>query len=119
MIALLLAAQLSAIVAASPQLPLVQRPRNFVEAPVICRNEGAMQTSYTSPALLMRPQDWAQARPRRLGDLPKANKEIAVLRTIGGCAVPVGVAYQIEGDGRFADDASRQLTREDAPSNRR
>ena len=36
------------------------------------------QTSY-APALLMRPEDWAAARPRKLGDLPEAKHEYAVL----------------------------------------
>jgi hypothetical protein len=43
----------------------------------------------------------------KLGDLPKANKEIAVARTVDGCAVPVGIAYQVEGDGRFAGGGGR------------
>lgn len=104
MIAMLLAAQIAATAVASPQIPLVQRHRSFVEAPAICHNEGAMQTSYATPALLLRPQDRADARPRRLTDLPKANREDAVLRMIGGCTVPVAVAYQVEGDGHFAAD---------------
>ena len=52
--------------------------------------------------MLLRPQDRRDARARKLADLPKADKEIAVARTIGGCAVPVGVRYSVEGDGRFA-----------------
>ncbi|MDB5446900.1 MAG: hypothetical protein JWQ97_2217, partial [Phenylobacterium sp.] len=41
-------------------------------------------------------------RPRKLGDLPKANLEIAVDRRVGGCPAPVIVRYDVEGDGRAA-----------------
>jgi hypothetical protein len=61
-----------------------------------------VQASETGPASLLRPQDRAAIRMLKLGDLPKANKEIAVARYVGGCAVPVGIAYRVEGDGRFA-----------------
>ena len=50
------------------------------------------QTSY-APALLMRPEDWAAARPRKLGDLPEAKHEYAVLRTVGGCMAPAPIGY--------------------------
>lgn len=50
------------------------------------------ETSY-GPALLMRPEDWAAARPRKLGELPDAKHEYAVLRTIGGCMVPAPIGY--------------------------
>jgi hypothetical protein len=39
----------------------------------------------------------------KLGDLPPANLEIAVLRLApNGCSVPVIVRYDAQGDGRFA-----------------
>lgn len=66
----------------------------------------ACQTRPTAAAAgagaLMRPQDWRAARPRKLGDLPKANLEIAVDRRVGGCPAPVIVRYDVEGDGRAA-----------------
>ena len=121
MIAMLLAAQLSAEImhgpaAADPppgvmfgpakviSVKLVpSRRRSVVEPQVICPSQGAMQTSDpASPVLLLRPQDRKAIRLKKLGDLPKANKEIAVLRSVDGCAVPVGIRYSVEGDGRFA-----------------
>jgi len=112
MIAMLLAAQLSAASVGGMQadggLPDVRlrvaltATRNGlpVQPQVICQPQGAMQTS--GPALLLRPQDRKNLRVQKLADLPKANKEVAVARTIGGCAVPVGIRYSVEGDGRFA-----------------
>ena len=112
MITMLLAAQLSAAIvggmpadAVQPDVRLRAAPtaaRNGlpVQPQVFCQPGGAMQTS--GPALLLRPQDRKNLRVRKLGDLPKANKEVAVARTIGGCAVPVDIRYSVEGDGRFA-----------------
>ena len=54
----------------------------------------------TGVGTLMRPQDWRAARPRKLGDLPRANLEIAIDRRVGGCPAPVIVRYDVEGDGR-------------------
>ena len=97
MIALLLAAGAALL----PADPAATRPQT------LCKNAGAMQTSLANPALLFRPQDRAAARPSRLGDLPKANKEIAVNRTVAGCVVAVGVRYEVEGDGRFASPGGK------------
>ena len=36
----------------------------------------------------------------RLGDLPKANLTLTVLRSVDGCAVSSTVRYKVEGDGR-------------------
>lgn len=120
MLALLLAAQLSAeIVRPMPvevvlptdpvaaRIRLVQQPQEVFGRPrLACPSQGAMQTSDAAePALLLRPQDRRSVRLKRLGDLPKANKEIAVERSIGGCAVPVAIRYGVEGDGRFASGA--------------
>ena len=45
----------------------------------------------------------AKPAPRKLGDLPRAHLEIAVLRLDEkGCSKPVIVRYDAEGDGRFA-----------------
>jgi hypothetical protein len=116
MIAMLLAAQLSAELMrgmpADVVAPDVTTYRHAalgvfrngppVRPELICPPQGAMQTSEATPSLLLRPQDRRDARARKLADLPRANKEIAVARTVDGCAVPVGVRYGVEGDGRFA-----------------
>lgn len=66
-----------------------------------CPGQGKMMTSSPenpygpTPALLLRPQDRAKVRFQRLGELPKANYEIAVMRTVGGCARPVVVRYAV------------------------
>ena len=51
-------------------------------------------------ASLLRPEDRASAGARRLGDLPRANLEKAVNRSVSGCVVPVVVKYEAEGDGK-------------------
>lgn len=91
MIALLLAA-------ATALLP----DRLTLTPPAACKPHGSMQTSLGDPALLLRPQDRAAVFVRRLADLPKANLEYAVERSVDGCAAPVVIRYQAEGDGRFA-----------------
>ena len=91
MIALLLAA-------ATALLP----NRLALTAPSVCMPHGAMQTSLGDPALLLRPRDRAAATVRRLADLPKANLEYAVERSVDGCAAPAVIRYRVEGDGRFA-----------------
>lgn len=47
------------------------------------------------PTMLMRPQDWPHARARKLGDLPRAKAEFAVLRLVDGCMVPVPAGFRI------------------------
>ena len=76
--------------------------QTFVRPQTLCKTQLGVQAAVTDPALLLRPQDRAAAHPSRLGDLPKAHKEIAVNRSVGGCVVAVGVRYEVEGDGRFA-----------------
>ena len=45
-------------------------------------------------------------RARKLGDLPRANLELPVLRLgSDGCPTPVIVRYDVEGDGRFGPSA--------------
>ena len=78
-----------------------------VQPEALCKSPPAIQTSAADPILLLRPQDRLAIQMRRLGDLPKANKEVAVLRKVAGCAVPVGVSYGVEGDGRFAGGSGR------------
>jgi hypothetical protein len=98
MIAAVLALSIStAAAAASSPLdrPLVQR-NGLSFAPTACR---AGVTTAADESLL-RPQDRAELRLRNLGDLPKAHHEIAVNRTVMGCAAPLIVRYDVEGDGR-------------------
>ena len=71
-------------------------------APPLCKGVATLRASAAAPALLVRPR--TEARALKLTDLPKANKEIAVARSIDGCAIPVGISYRVEGDGRFAAD---------------
>ncbi|HEY0437876.1 MAG TPA: hypothetical protein VGC92_14640 [Phenylobacterium sp.] len=59
-----------------------------------------------------------QEQFRQLGKLPMGHTEYAVLRQVGGCAVPAPVGYHppmLPGAADIPPDA----TREDAPSNRR
>ena len=76
--------------------------RLTLTAPSACEPHAAMQTSMGNPALLLRPQDRAAVLVRRLADLPKANLEYAVDRSVDGCSRPAVIRYQAEGDGRFA-----------------
>jgi hypothetical protein len=70
--------------------PLLQPPSDAA-----CR-QGAIQTGApVDPALLFRDQDRAATKFSRLGDLPKANLEIAVERTVGGCAAPIVVRANV------------------------
>ena len=79
-------------------------PNNLpVQPDSVCKNQMGLQTSAADPALLLRPQDRAAGKFSRLGDLPKANKEFALMRSVAGCNVPVGISYGVEGDGRFAN----------------
>ena len=92
-----------AILLAAGALALPAQPTPAAASPA-CKGPATLQTAYPAPALLLRPQDRATIRPLKLGELPKANKEIAVARAIDGCAVPVGISFQVEGDGRFATE---------------
>lgn len=66
-----------------------------------CPAEGALEVSNPSPALLLRPQD-RRGDSGALGSLPKADLQLTVLRSIGGCAVSTVIREKVEGDGRFA-----------------
>ena len=59
----------------------------------VCKAQGTYEIA--DRALLYR-QD-GKAKLSELGDLPKANHEKAVVRTVGGCADPLVVRY---GTGR-------------------
>lgn len=100
MLAALLAAGLAT--AAEPRLQVIHGFGPTTEPPA-CRNAAIQTSSPVDPALLLRPQDRTAAKIRRLGDLPKANKEVAILRQVGGCSVPLVVSYGVELDGRAAD----------------
>ena len=79
MIALLLAAGLAA-----------SDPADLLRGSPACPS-GLARAS--DPASLMRPQDWAVARPRKLGELPRAKAEYAVMRKVGGCMVAAPANY--------------------------
>lgn len=81
MIALLLAAGLAA-------------PSNSVLLSPRACNAGMLHTS-ADPALLMRPQDWPSATPRKLGELPRAKAEYAVMRLVAGCMVAAPARYRL------------------------
>ncbi|WP_394763501.1 hypothetical protein [Phenylobacterium sp.] len=72
-----------------------------------CKAPMTMQTSFADPVLLLRPQDRAVSQAKRLTELPKANLEYAVMRTVGGCVVPSVVRYDAEGDGHVAGGGSK------------
>ena len=66
-----------------------------------CPAGGAMEVS--DKALLLRPQDKrGDAGAQTLASLPKANLQLTVLRSAGGCALSTVVRENVEGDGRFA-----------------
>lgn len=55
----------------------------------VCKSQGTYEIS--DPALLYRED--GKAKFSELGDMPKANHEKAVLRTVDGCANPLVVRY--------------------------
>lgn len=81
MIALLLAAGLAA-----------SNPSSPFQGPPACP-PGLQHAA--DPAMLMRPQDWPAARARKLGELPRAKAEFAVMRLVGGCMVPAPAGYRL------------------------
>jgi hypothetical protein len=97
MIAVLLALSVSTVAASPLDRPLAQR-NGLSLAPTACR---AGVTTAADESLL-RPQDRAELRLRKLGDLPKAHHEIAIHRTVMGCVAPLIVRNDVERDGRFA-----------------
>jgi len=81
------------IVAASP-VPVEVKPHMAMvdsSARPACKANGRYEIA--DPALLYRND--GQARATSLGQLPKANHEKAVLRTVDGCAAPVVVGYEV------------------------
>ena len=85
---LILAAVTVASAAAPPMDVRVFRDR---ASAAVCKSQGRYEIA--DPALLYRHD--GKARMARLGDLPRANHEKAVLRTIDGCAAPVVVRYGV------------------------
>lgn len=82
MIALVLAAGIAA-----------SDPADLLRAPPACPS-GLAHAS--DPASLMRPQDWPAARARKLGELPRAKAEYAVMRKVNGCMVPAPVTFRVQ-----------------------
>ena len=81
----------AAIVASTPA------PKVFVERPVLAEAETVCKATgryeIADRALLYR--DDGRDKLSQLGDLPMANHEKAVVRTIGGCSAPVVVRYGV------------------------
>ena len=80
-------AMLAAATLASAAPPPVAR----ADSAAACRANGRYEIS--DPALLYRHD--GRVKASRLGDLPKANHEKAVLRMIGPCANPMVVRYGV------------------------
>ena len=125
MIAMLLAAQLTAAVAS-----LSSPPVNFVrpDAPAIAERT---PNAYREPArckdAAVRVVDrYGQPLTQRLGDLPPGALQYAVDRKVNGCRV-ITVVYgtvipdtpDANAKGQLTPLVKAPLTREDAPSNRR
>jgi hypothetical protein len=89
MLAILAAATVASAVA-PPMEVRVFRDRDRPGV-TVCRSQGRFEVS--DPALLYRHD--GKAKIARLGDLPKANHEKAVLRTVDGCAAPMVVGYGV------------------------
>ena len=76
----------------SPDIKVYRGPRASVlaEADMLCKPQGMLQ-AFADPALLYRKD--GKAKVQQLGELPKANHEKAVARSVGGCANPMVVEY--------------------------
>ena len=69
-------------------------PRVFLtdaSARSVCKPSGRYEIA--DPALLYRHD--GRVKAAKLGTLPKANHEKAVLRTVDGCSAPLVVGYQV------------------------
>ena len=77
--------------AAAPEMKVYRgaEARAMASADVLCKAQGRLEIA--DPALLYRKD--GKAKVQQLGDLPKANHEKAVARTVGGCANPMVVEY--------------------------
>ncbi len=91
MIALFAAMTVAAAPAADAKPRVLVVPRLLAAQPSdVC---AAGRYEIADRALLYR--DDGRARPSALGQLPKANHEKAVARTIDGCAAPLVVGYEV------------------------
>lgn len=93
MLALLAAATaLAAQAAPTPEVRVYRgaQAQALAQADMLCRPQGTMQV-FADPALLYRRD--GKAKVQQLGELPKANHEKAVARSVGGCANPLVVQY--------------------------
>jgi len=79
----------AATLASTPAPQVFVARRAAVMADVACKPSGRYEIA--DPALLYRYDGKAQLKA--LGDMPRANHEKAVLRTVGPCSVPVVVRY--------------------------
>ena len=90
-------ALLAAVTMAAAPVSVAVRPNVLLASPsVACKPQGRYQADWAAdpaePALARRE---GRARPERLDRMPKPNLEKAVMRTVGGCGVPVIVAYSV------------------------
>ena len=83
-------ALLAAVTIAGASSPPAVNVNRFalLDIPRVCRMRPVQAGD---PVSLLRPQD--RIGPRRLGDLPPARAEYAVMRSIGGCMIPAPVGY--------------------------
>lgn len=94
MIALLLAAALSG-----------QQPSALPTSRVVLGDAPTVMRARACGFWQAKPVSRTASAPKvqRLGDLPPANLEIAVLRLdANGCSLPVIVRYDVQGDGRVS-----------------
>ncbi|MGA0606187.1 hypothetical protein ACO2Q0_09320 [Phenylobacterium sp. VNQ135] len=94
MLALLAAATTlaAALPAPLPEVRVYRGPhaRAAAEADMLCKSQGTILT-FADPALLYRND--GKAKVQRLAELPKANHEKAVARSVANCANPLVVQY--------------------------
>ena len=68
-----------------------EHARAMAAGNVVCKAQGRVEIA--DPALLYRRD--GKAKVEQLNELPKANHEKAVARTVGGCASPMVVQYGV------------------------
>jgi len=90
---------LALIAAAAIAAPAAPAPERLIDNRSIVMRERSCGLWHGTPVDHPGPKPQA----KRLGDLPKAHLEIAVLKLdANGCQNPVIVRYDVQGDGRFA-----------------
>jgi len=86
---------LAAALAASPAAdPAFAQPTRVRICPDDAGFEHAKKRTPTNPPKI---------RKSKLGDLPKPDMELTVLRKVNGCTTPVKVRTGVQGDGSFAN----------------